>query len=166
MMILSNFVAQKTLAWTSIHSWVTNSTVEDLLYRLLFFASDVYNINYIHRNNPCRAREIASSKSVLTTLIGNNVRLVPDSPINADCFLHLQSGLMNDWRKVALAFNAMNHNLKELKYGYSDSDPNLFDAHPMSAILNAKEVLIIDGHELRSDFMPMPVLGVLCPVFR
>lgn len=165
MLILSNFIAQKTLAWTSIHSWVTNSTIEDLLYRLLFFASDVYNINYIHQNNPQRAQEIASSKSVLTTLIGNNVRLVPDNQINADCFIHLQSGLMRDWRKVAMAFNALNHNLKDLKYGPSDSDPNL-QSGIMSAILNATDFLTIDGHELRSDFMPMPVLGILCPIFR
>ena len=163
MMILSNFIAQKTLAWTSVHSWVTNSTVEDLLYRLLFFASDLYNINYINQNDPRRAREIASSKSVLTTLIGNNVRLVPDNEINADCFIHMQRGLMNDWRKVAQTFNALNKDLKKLKYGPSDSDP---DFNPMHVILNSKDILTFEGYELKSDFMPMPVLGILCPIFR
>ena len=146
MMILSNFIAQKTLAWTSIHSWVTNSTIEDLLYRLLFFASDLYNINYIHQNN---------------------VRLIPDNGINADRFIHMQGGLMNDWRTVARAFNALNRDLKELKYSPNASDPNYRPGpNPIHDILKAKEVLVFEGHELKSDFMPMPVLGVLCPIFR
>ena len=130
-------------------------------------ASDVCNLNYIHQNNPQRAYEIAGSKAVLTTLIGNNVRLVPDTRINASYFIHMQHGLMEDWRTVALAFNALNRDLKELKYSPKPNDPNYRPGtSPMATIINAKQTLSFEGHELKTDFMPMPCLAILCPIFR
>ena len=167
MLILSNVIAQKTMAWTSIHSWVTNSTVEELLYRLLFFASDIYNISYIHQHDPQRARQIASSKSILTTLVGNNVRLISDASINANYFIHMQHNLMDDWRTTAQAFNALNRNLKELKYSPGPDDPNYRPGEsPMGAIVNATDILAFNGYELKSAYMPMPVLSIMCPIFR
>ena len=167
MLILSNYIAQKTLAWTSIHSWVTNSTTEELLYRLLFFASDAFNIDYIHQRDPGRAYVIARSKAVLTTLVGHNVRLIPDTPINASCFIHTQYSLMDDWRIVAAAFQRMNAGLKQYKYKLQPKDPYYLPGeNPMDSILKAKEVLIFDGHEIQLAFMPMPVLSILYPIFR
>ena len=167
MLILSNFVAQKTLAWTSIHSWVTNSTTEELLYRLLFFASDLFNLNYIKENDPTRAYEIARSKAVLSTLVGHNVRLIPDTPINAEYFLHMQSTLMDNWHATAAAFQSLNAGLKEHKYRPKTSDPNFMPGpNPMTAITTATDTLTFNGYELQNAFMPMPVLAVLCPVLR
>ena len=130
-------------------------------------ASDVWNLNFIHQNNPQRAYEIASSKAVLTTLIGHNVRLVPDTRINASYFIHMQHGLMDDWRTVALAFNTLNRDLKILKYNPKPEDPNYRPGtSPMAKIIEAKQLLTFEGHELRSEFMPMPCLAILCPIFR
>ena len=155
------------MAWTSIHSWVTNSTTEELLYRLLFFAADAFNIDYIHQNDPGRAYSIARSKAVLTTLVGHNVRLIPDTPINASCFIHTQYSLMDDWRTTAAAFNRLNSGLKQYKYNLQPNDPYFLPGeNPMSAIRGAKEILVFDGHKLHLSFMPMPTLSVLCPIFR
>ena len=130
-------------------------------------ASDVFNLNYIHQNNPQRAYEIAGSKAVLSTLIGHNVRLVPDTRINASYFIHMQNGLMEDWRSVAQAFNSLNRDLKELKYNPKPDDPNYKPGkNPMAKIIEAKQILSFDGHELKNEFMPMPCLAVLCPIFR
>ena len=167
MLLLSNFVAQKTMAWTNIHSWVTNSTTEELLYRLLFFASDLFNLNYIRQNDPNRAYEIARSKAVLSTLVGHNVRLIPDTPIDAELFLHMQSSLMDNWHVTASAFQNLNAGLKEHKYIPTSDDPNYMPGpNPMATIIAAKDTLIFNGHELQNAFMPMPVLAVLCPVLR
>ena len=116
MLILSNFIAQKTLAWTSIHSWVTNSTTEELLYRLIFYASDCFWLTHIFENQPNRAREIASTKTMLSTLCGHNVQLIPNGPIDSTIFLHQQQDIMPLWRKTALAFKTINFGMKERNF--------------------------------------------------
>ena len=71
MVTLSDFIAPETAAWNACHAWTTNSTVYELLSRIILFASDVYTINEIGQHSPSRAEEIANSRSSLTTLIGN-----------------------------------------------------------------------------------------------
>lgn len=168
MLLLSNFIATKTLAWTSIHSWVTNSTCEELLYRIIFYANDVYYLNYIHQNDPHRARTIARSKASLSSLVGHNVQLISDSSIDCRLFLHQQNDLMPKWRQTALAFKRINHNMKTFKYNASNESDPFFTTEPNPAkeISRAKDIYVFEGHELHRAFMPMPTLAILVPFFR
>ena len=167
MLLLGNFIAEKTLAWTAIHSWVSNSTTEELLYRLIFYASDCFWLTHLYENDPERARTISSSKTVLTTLCGHNVQLIPNEPLDSTIFLHQQQNMMPLWRKTAAAFNTINHGLKEFKYNPCSDDPNYRSGpNPISKIRDAKELLVFEGHQLKMAYMPMPVLAVLAPLFR
>ena len=174
MMTLSDFIAPETPIWNCVHAWVTNSTISQLIFRLLSFGSDSYTVNEILMNNESRAREIASSRTSLSTLIGLNVNLMPDEPINGTLFLHQQRTLVPRWRRVALAFQRMNFGLKELKYEPSKNDPHYRpDPHvhhmcdtTASKIAQAKEVLKLGAFELQQQFMALPTLAVLYPVFR
>ena len=176
LLTLSDFIATDTEIWNRIHCWVTNSTVGDLLSRLLTFGSDVVTVGEIFQHSPDRAREIASSRSTLSTLIGANVHLLPDEPINGTLFLHQQQTMVPRWRRVALAFQKMNYNLMKLKYAPSRThdpnylrDPNAehveFDS-TAKRISEAGAVLKLGGHELQRRFMAMPTLAILQPVFR
>ena len=74
---------------------------------------------------------------------------------------------MQEWKVTATAFQTLNSGLKEYKYGPSPSDPNYMPGpNPMTTILEAKDVLSFEGQVLQMKFMPMPVLAVLCPLFR
>ena len=200
MLTLSDFIAPETAAWNACHAWTTNSTIYELLTRILFFGSDVFTINEIAQHSVSRAEEIASSRASLTTLVGKkfdkilrryielyfskkllsnrryilggNVHLLPDEPLNGALFLHQQNTLIPRWRRVALAFKNMNRNLKELKY-----EPDRHDAHFVPdrpdllwgtgrTISLAKETLVLDSDVLVRQFMPMPTLAILYPVFR
>lgn len=70
MLILSDFIAPETAAWNACHAWTTNSTVHELLTRIIFYSSDIFTLNEIQQHSPTRAAEIASSRASLTTLIG------------------------------------------------------------------------------------------------
>jgi len=170
MLILGNFIAEKTLAWTSIHSWVTNSTTEELLYRLIFFASDTFWITKMYQDQPNRALTLASSKSVLSTLCGHNVQLIPDGSIDSTVFLHQHQNLMPIWRKTADAFKRINFGVMEYKYDPSNLSPD--DPHyrpgpnPIGRLRDATDVYVFEGHQLKLAYMPMPALAVLVPLFR
>ena len=70
MVTLSDYIAPETAAWNACHSWTTNSTVYDLLVRIILYGSDVFTLNEIAQHSPSRAQEIANSRASLTTLIG------------------------------------------------------------------------------------------------
>ena len=174
-MTLSDFIATDTDVWNRIHCWVTNSTVGDLLSRLLTFGSDVVTVGEIFQHTPERAREIASSRTSLSTLIGANVHLLPDEPINGTLFLHQQQNMLPRWRRVPSAFQKMNYNLMKLKYAPNrSSDPNYLqdpNGHPeinstAKQISFAGDVLKLYGCELQRRFMAMPTLAILQPIFR
>ena len=166
MLIIGNFIAEKTLAWTSIHSWVTNSTTEELLYRLIFFASDTFWITRMYQDRPQRAHELAGSKSVLATLCGHNVQLIEGS-IDSTLFLHQHQNIIPLWRKTADAFKRVNTGIKEYKYDPSTSDPHYRSGpNPVKELRSAKDMFVFEGHELKRAYMPMPSLAVLVPLFR
>ena len=170
MLIIGNFIGEKTLAWTSIHSWVTNSTTEELLYRLIFFASDTFWITKMYQDQPQRAHEIAGSKSVLSTICGHNVQLVEGS-IDSTLFLHQHQNLNPLWRKTADAFKTINVGIKEYKYDPSMNVPSTDPHHrsgpnPVKILRDAKDIFIFEGHQLKRSYMPMPALAVLVPLFR
>ena len=176
MLTLSDFISPETEAWNSIHSWVTNSSVGDLISRLLLYGSDVFTINEIFSHSEQRAYEIASSRASLSTLIGCNINILPDEPINGALFLHQQQTMIPRWRRVALAFQKMNFGLKELKYEpTSRDDPNYrqdpFREHRLlpstsKKISDAGAILKLGEFELEQRFMAMPTLAVLFPIFR
>ena len=176
MTTLSDFIAPETLVWHSIHAWVTNSTVLELLTRLVLFGSDIFTIQEIYSHSESRAMEIANSRASLTTLIGGNVNTLPDEPINGEWFLHQQQLLLPRWRQIALAFQKMNHGLKELKYQNYEtlrSDPNYrvdpnsdFMDGTSTFIAKAGPILKLGAFELQQRFMAMPTLAVLFPLFR
>ena len=87
-------------------------------------------------------------------------------------FLHQQHTLIPRWRRVALAFQNMNKDLARLKY-----EPSKDDAHYIpdrskqswgtsTTIALAEEVLKLGEFELYRQYMPMPTLAILIPVFR
>ena len=73
MLTLSDFIAPETAAWNACHAWSTNSTIMELLTRILFFGSDVFTVNEIAQHSISRAEEIASSRASLTTLVGMKI---------------------------------------------------------------------------------------------
>ena len=102
------------------------------------------------------------------------MHLLPDQPINGTLFLHQQHSLIPRWRRVAKAFQMMNKNLAQLKY-----EPTRDDAHyvpePHTTTMDwgvgktidlAQEVLKLGEYELYRQYMPMPTLAVLIPLFR
>ena len=164
---LADYVTYGTNAWWSIHAWVSNSSTYELLSRWIFYASDVYTLNSIALTDPARAQEIASSKTCLTTLIGHNVNLLGDEPLNSTTFLHQQQTIIPRWRRVALAFQRMNFGLREYKYSPTKNDPNYRPGpNPSRAIYEATDILRIGDHELHRNYMPTPVLALLLPIFR
>ena len=99
--------------------------------------------------------------------------MLPDLPINGTIFLHQQQTLLPRWRQIALAFQHMNKNLKELKYQPSQrDDPNyvpepLFNSYGTGhTISHATHVLKLGEYELYKQYMPMPTLAVLIPPLR
>ena len=176
MLTLSDFIAPETRAWDAIHCWVTNSNVGDLISRLLLFGSDIFTLNEILAHSETRAHEIANSRATLSTLIGGNINILPDEPINGALILSQHVSMLPRWRRVALAFQRMNFGLKELKYEPSDpNDPN-YRHDPFSSfgtydsttkqIAGAGAVLKLGTFELERRFMPMPTLAILYPMFR
>ena len=109
---------------------------------------------------------------IIKFYLGGNVHLLPDTPINGTLFLHQQQTLIPRWRRVALAFQHMNKDLKKLKYQPTRDDPNYVPDHRNAGygtshtIATAKEVLQLGDYELYKQYMPMPSLAVLYPVFR
>ena len=114
--------------------------------------------------------------NVLENILGGNVHLLPDQPINGTLFLHQQHTLVPRWRRVARAFQNMNKDLKRLKYA-----PDRYDAHYVpdpryesgkqswetsKEIAMAGAVLTLGEDELYRQYMPMPALAVLIPHFR
>ena len=87
-MTLSDYIAPNTTAWYSISAWVTNSTISELLGRLVQYGSDIFTLNEMNMHSTDRAHSLASSKTVLSTLIGGNVAMLPSEPLNATNFLH------------------------------------------------------------------------------
>ena len=72
MLTLSDYIAPETAAWHACHAWTTNSTIYELLTRIILYGSDVYTVNEIAQHSPERAQEIANSRASLTTLIGKS----------------------------------------------------------------------------------------------
>ena len=70
MLTLSDYIAPESAAWHACHAWTTNSTIQELLVRIILYGSDIYTINEIAQHSPSRAEEIANSRASLTTLIG------------------------------------------------------------------------------------------------
>ena len=175
MLTLSDFISPDTAPWNCIHCWVTNSSIDELISRILLFGSDVFTTNEILSHSEHRAHEIASSKSSLSTLIGQNVQLLPNEPINGAFFLHQQQNMVPRWRRVALAFQRMNFGLKELKYEPRQrEDPNYRqDPHSeylwnttSKTIAEAGAVLKLGSYQLERKFMALPALAILVPIFR
>lgn len=176
MLTLSDFLDPNTASWNCIHCWVTNSSVDDLISRLLLFGSDVFTTNEILSHSENRAFEIANSKTSLSTLIGGNVQMLPNEPINGALFLHQQQSMIPRWRRVALAFQRMNHGLKELKYEPRRRDDPNYRQDPHSEygiwdttskhIADAGDVLTLGAYQLERRFMALPALAVLIPIFR
>ena len=175
MLTLSDFISPETAAWNCIHCWVTSSSVDELISRILLFGSDVFTTNEILSHSEHRAHEIASSKSSLSTLIGRNVQLLPNEPINGALFLHQQQNIVPRWRRVALAFQRMNFGLKELKYEPRRRDDPNYRQDPHATyfcdttshkISQAGAVLKLGSYELERKFMALPTLAILIPIFR
>ena len=175
MVTLSDFIEPETYIWNCIHAWVTNSTVYELLSRILLFGSDIHTLNEIHSHSESRAMEIANSRSSLSTLIGININIMPDKPINGSLFLHQQQLLVPRWRRIALSFQKMNFGLTELKYQPKKNDPHYrTDPHyhmggvqpTAHTVSTATTVLKLGAYELERRFMALPVLAILFPIFR
>jgi len=176
MLTLSDFVTPETRAWNAIHCWVTNSSVGDLLSRLLLFGSDVFTINEILTHSESRAYDIANSRATLSTLIGGNINILPEEPINGALIIYQHVSMLPRWRRVALAFQKMNFGLKELKYAPTSSDDPNYRHDPFSSfgpydstskkIYEAGAVLKLGTYELERRFMAVPTLAILFPVFR
>ena len=167
MYILSDYIALETDAWNTIHAWVSNSTITELLTRLIYHAGDIHTLGEIYENMPKRGLDLASSKTSLTCLIGHNVNLLPDDPIDAGLFLKQRKHLITWWRKTSDAFKHMNHGLKEYKYTPQSTDPHYRPGNnPAYDIYHGKAVLEIDSHQLHRCFMPLPMLAIVLPIFR
>ena len=69
MLILSDFISDDDKVWIKLRCWITNSTINQLLRRLILFGADLYTIQEIKSHNELRAREIASEKLCLTPLV-------------------------------------------------------------------------------------------------
>ena len=156
-----------------MHAWTTNSTVEELLTRLILFGSDVFTLQEIHSHSEARAMEIANSRASLTTLIGGNVNIMADEPINGALFLHQQQTMLPRWRHVASAFKHMNLGLKQLKFEPPTHDPHYLPDPNRSFLYGtskkigmAGSVLKLGAYELQQRFMALPTLAVIYPLFR
>ena len=172
MMTLSEFIAPESALWNSCLAWTTNSTVYELLTRIIMFGSDVHTVNEMHAHSPERAMEIANSKNSLSTLIGGNVALMANEPINGSLFLHQQQTLIPRWRRVAQTFQKMNYGLKEWKYDPDRQDPYYraldpsYRENPAKTIQTAGEVLELGAYQMEKRFMALPTLAILFPIFR
>jgi len=136
----------------------------------------MHTIGEILVHTPVRAREIANSRSTLSTLIGSNISLLPDEPINGSAILQQPKTMIPRWRRVALAFQRMNYGLMELKYAPEERDDPNFRHDPNAQcigydstakkIATAKSTLKLGAFELQKRFMSMPTLAILHPIFR
>ena len=163
MLILSDFVCNDDAIWTKIHVWVTNSTVHQLLRRLILFSSDIYTISEIKGHNEIRAREIASNRTCLYPLIGRILLQLPDEPFDPEKMFQLYDLLIPRWRQISKAFQQMNTGLLEFKYFPSPDDPFYRPgSNPLDLIQSADATPM----GLQKHLMPMPALAVLVPRFR
>ena len=155
MLLLSDFISDDDAVWIQLRRWVTNSTVTQLLRRLIIFGSDLYTIQEIKSHNEIRAREIASERLCLAPLVGNLVKRLPDQPMDPFKIFDLFELLMPRWQEITRTFNQVNSGLCEAKYAMSTSDPNYRD------IPNPIENLENGTIGLKKEFMPLPALCFL-----
>ena len=160
MLLLSDFVSNEELVWNKLRCWVTNSTITQLLRRLIIFGSDLYTIQEIKSHNEIRAREIASERQCLFPLVGHMVTQLSDQPMDPFKIFNLFELLMPRWQEITRTFNQVNTGLCEAKYLLSTSDPNYRD------IPNPLEDLEKGTFGLKKEFMPVPALSFLVPHLR
>ena len=150
-------MSNEDLVWHKIKCWITNSTVYQLLRRLILFASDLYTINEIRENDILRAREIASSRQCLSPLIGRMVTQLSDDPMDPTKMFTLFELLMPKWKEVSGTFKRVNTDLLASKYKLNQSDPNY------KPQIEDLDKYLVDLHK---EYMPMPSLAILIPPFR